>query len=111
MSKLNWPEARAMTKKTTRIAIEMNDTTMAKRNDSAAPAALMATNTAYRMMYQSHIGSACSPSGRLSNVTKMLSAYDAEKKTMTAVVATYSIVSAIPVIKPPQGPMAARANE
>ena len=30
---------------------------------------------------------------------------------MTAVVATYSIVSARPVTKPPHGPIADRANE
>jgi hypothetical protein len=39
------------------------------------------------------------------------SAYSPEKKTMTAVVATYSIVSARPVMKPPHGPIAARENE
>src|SRR5688500_4349372 len=41
----------------------------------------------------------------------MLSTYDAEKKTNTAVVATYSMVSASPVTNPPQGPIAERANE
>lgn len=41
----------------------------------------------------------------------MLSAYDAEKNTITAVVATYSIDSASPVMKPPHGPSAARPNE
>ena len=30
---------------------------------------------------------------------------------MTAVVATYSIVSAAPVMRPPHGPIAERANE
>ena len=39
------------------------------------------------------------------------SAYEAEKYTMTAVVATYSIVSAAPVTRPPHGPIADRANE
>jgi hypothetical protein len=38
-------------------------------------------------------------------------AYCAEKNTTTAVVATYSIVSASPVTRPPHGPMAERAKE
>ena len=38
-------------------------------------------------------------------------AYEAEKNTMTAVVATYSMVSARPVTNPPHGPIAARENE
>ncbi len=38
-------------------------------------------------------------------------AYCAEKKTMTPVVATYSMVSASPVTSPPHGPMADRAKE
>jgi hypothetical protein len=41
----------------------------------------------------------------------MASAYEAEKNTMTAVVATYSMVSARPVTNPPHGPIAARENE
>jgi hypothetical protein len=46
---------------------------------------------------------------RSSAVMKL--AYWAEKNTMTAVVATYSIVSASPVTSPPHGPIAERANE
>ena len=41
----------------------------------------------------------------------MPSAYWAEKNTITAVVATYSMVSARPVTSPPHGPIADRANE
>ena len=63
------------------------------------------------MMYQSHMGSAFCPSGMFKSVTKMLSAYDAEKNTITAVVATYAMVSPTPVMNPPQGPIAARPNE
>ncbi len=52
-----------------------------------------------------------SASEKFSSPLVTPSRYCAEKKTMTAVVATYSMVSAAPVMSPPQGPMADRANE
>src|SRR6218665_2433734 len=63
------------------------------------------------MTYHSHPGSTVPSVVIPRRSFAMESAYDAEKKTITAVVATYSIDSARPVTKPPHGPIAARPNE
>src|SRR3954454_4333630 len=56
--------------------------------------------------HQTHAGN---DSPKSSSVMEL--AYCPEKYTTTPVVMTYSTVSARPVTKPPQGPIAARANE
>src|SRR6218665_944806 len=63
------------------------------------------------MTYHSHPGSTVPSVVIPRRSFAMESAYDAEKKTITAVVATYSIDSARPVTKPPHGPIAAHPNQ
>jgi hypothetical protein len=78
----------------------------ANLNEIAAPAAFRPTKTAYSRIHHTQVGSS-SP----SSTPVMPFRYPAEKYTITAVVATYSMVSASPVTSPPHGPMAPRANE
>src|SRR5688500_17706170 len=102
----NAPEKTAMNEKTTMMPIEMIETTMANLNEMLAPAALSSTKARYSTTYQSHImfDPVAAERSKPSSSAVIELAYDAEKKTMTAVVATYSMVSAAPVIRPPHGP-------
>jgi len=63
LSALHVPEAIASTAKTARIAIERTATTIANRNEIAAPAVFKAMKIAYRTIHQAHVGSSRPKSG------------------------------------------------
>ena len=104
--KLRCDENAAITPNTTSTAREMIETTIANLKLISAPAAFSARNAPYRSAHHTQTGS---ETPNRSDV--IWSAYPAEKYTTTAVVITYSTVSARPVTNPPHGPIAARANE
>ena len=87
--------------KTRMMPMEMIETTIANLKEMLAPAALSAMKTRYRTTYQIHI-TAPRRGSKPSSSARDRVGVRREKKTMTAVVATYSMVSAAPVTRPPQ---------
>ncbi len=97
------PEKIALVQNTVSTASARMVTSTDTLNDNSTPIRLSPTNSTYMPIHHS----GCTDSG----VSKMPPRYDPMKYTITAGVSTYSMFSARPVTKPPQGPIALRANE
>jgi len=87
-------------------AIEIIATIRANRKPTDAPSEFSPMKIAYRMIHSIQAGTTAPVKSVM-----IWPAYAAENNTMTAVVTTYSMDSEMPVMNPPHGPRAARANE